>query len=100
MSKTVLFNDFCIEQGCKNYIEWDLDVCTPDGQQDCIYICKSCMPVGQSYDIESIYFDCPHLTEIVEYKRKHTVINKAEAKRIHQEIMWCKLKPFVRSTMI
>lgn len=92
MSEPIILDDFCRGKSCKFYIEWELEMDYPD--------CVSCTRVGQSYNIDKIYFDCPHLDEIVEYKRTKNVEGRCERKRIHQEIMWCKLKPFIRATTL
>ena len=82
----IVFNNFCYAKHCKEYIEWDLDVCSPDGQQDGVYVCTSCQAVGQSYDIDKISFSCPHLDEIVEFKREVNVRNRSERKEQHKQL--------------
>lgn len=94
-SPNVIFNNFCAEKQCDEYIEWDFEV-----EYSQHYRCISCKAVGQSYDIDKISFSCPYLDEIVEHKRMVHVRNKAERKDLHQKLMWCKLKPFVKATMI
>ena len=48
------YNDFCKKKNCPQYIEWELE-----GD-----ICRSCMKVGQSYDVEKYPEDCIYIDEI------------------------------------
>jgi len=88
----IVFNEFCWNKQCQEYIEWEIDACSPDGSQDGVYIATSCQAVGQSYDIDKIAFNCPYLDEIVEHKRFVHVRNKAERKENHKREMWRRLK--------
>ena len=77
----IVYNNFCLEHKCPQYIEWDLEICSPDGVTDGIYVCTSCQKVGQDYEIYSYPLDCEHLKEIKEF-----------TKLWEQQRLWDKLK--------
>ena len=60
--KMILYDKYCKQVNCKEYIEWECDVDTDDGVQG--YPCISCMKQGQSYNIITIAPDCIHKKEI------------------------------------
>jgi len=63
----LLYNDFCRESGCDQYIEWDFE--WESGSQP--YQCTSCMKVGQSYEIDKYPEDCDFLEEIKAFEHQN-----------------------------
>lgn len=53
------YNEFCKQQGCEHYIEWDC------GYGQCI----SCKLQGESYNIEKLADECPYKKETLENTR-------------------------------
>ena len=66
MKKTILYNDFCRNINCEEYIEWNFD--GNDGGEFPSQ-CVSCKLVGQSYDIDKRPENCLHLKEITDFEK-------------------------------
>ena len=52
-----IFNEFCKNKQCNEYIEWE-----------CVGYCTSCKLVGQSYDIVEYPKDCLFLDDIKKFE--------------------------------
>jgi len=63
MKKTILFNDFCANKKCEEYIAWNYDV------EGCPVDCESCKLVGQSHDITEYPKNCLFLNDIQKFER-------------------------------
>ena len=66
MEKTILFNDFCANKNCPEYIEWYFE----NGVCEQPIDCKSCKLVGQSYDVTEYPENCLFLNDIRTYERE------------------------------
>lgn len=82
---TVNFNDFCKSIGCEHYIEWNC------GYGDCV----SCRLQGESYNIEKLADNCPHLTKGQESQKMWVARNYVgelylyiASKPIKGEVIW------------
>lgn len=54
-----IFNEFCKNKQCSEYIEWTFDMGA---------YCTSCKLVGQSYNIDQYPNDCLFLDEIKKFE--------------------------------
>jgi hypothetical protein len=59
LNEMPIFNEFCKNKQCPEYIEWTFDM----GAN-----CTSCKLVGQSYDITEYPKDCLFLDEIKKFE--------------------------------
>lgn len=68
----VIFDQFCMEHNCEHVILWDHDV-ELNGYESTVE-CISCIPVGQSYNIEQYPDSCPFLKEIKEWEEEQLAL--------------------------
>lgn len=68
----MLFNKFCRNKNCENYIEWEYSF---DSQSQ-LYPCISCTLIGQSYDITEYPPNCKFLPEIKKYEKQNSKVER------------------------
>ena len=59
----MVYDDFCKDVGCEQYIEWDFMGINPDYKEQ-PYPCISCRLVGESYNIDNYPLSCPFISKL------------------------------------
>ena len=64
----IVYNNFCWDKQCPQYIEWQVDVCDGYGDE-MVYNAISCQLVGQSYEITEYPPDCVFYNDIKKFEK-------------------------------